>query len=62
MNQTPRDGARERHSEIADDLVRLSHEIHAHPELGFEEEKASGWLRESLWAAGFDVQAGALRA
>src|SRR5271163_191237 len=59
MTQTPRDGASERHNEIADDLVRLSHEIHAHPELGFEEENASRWLCESLSDAGFDVQAGA---
>jgi amidohydrolase len=59
MTQTPRDGASERNREIADDLVTLSHEIHAHPELGFEEEKASRWLCESLSDAGFDVRAGA---
>jgi amidohydrolase len=59
MTQTPRDGASNCNKEVADDLVRLSQEIHAHPELGFEEEKASRWLCESLSDAGFDVQAGA---
>src|ERR1700691_152887 len=59
MTQTPPDGASKRNKEIADDLVRLSHEIHAHPEVGFEEERASRWLCESVPNAGFDVQAGA---
>jgi amidohydrolase len=39
-------------------LVAISHRIHAHPELGFEEERASTWLAESLTAAGFDVEKG----
>jgi amidohydrolase len=59
MGLTPRDGATERHKGIADGLVALSHEIHAHPELGFQEERASGWLGEQLSNAGFDVIAGA---
>jgi amidohydrolase len=41
-----------------DRLVRLSHRIHAHPELGFEEEQASSWLCESLADAGFSVEKG----
>jgi len=41
-----------------DRLVELSHRIHAHPELGFEEEQASSWLCESLADAGFSVQKG----
>ena len=39
-------------------LVDLSHRIHAHPELGFEEERAATWIAEALDAGGFHVQAG----
>ena len=39
-------------------LIELSHRIHADPELGFEEEKASRWLCESLDAVGFEVEQG----
>lgn len=39
-------------------LIRLSHEIHAHPEIGFEEEKACGWLCDLLSAEGFYVERG----
>ena len=39
-------------------LIELSHRIHAHPELGFEEEKAARWLCESLDAVGFEVEQG----
>jgi amidohydrolase len=41
-----------------DDLVDLSHRIHAHPELGFEEERASTWVGEALADAGYAVTAG----
>src|SRR6058998_3123459 len=51
-------GARERLETTRDDLVALSHRIHAHPELGFEEERASTWLAETLDAAGFRVARG----
>src|SRR6266704_4665809 len=51
-------GARERLATVRDDLVALSHRIHAHPELGFEEEKASTWLAEMLTDAGFTVDKG----
>src|SRR4051812_49539726 len=40
-------------------LIDLSHRIHAHPELMFEEELASQWLCESLDELGFAVTAGA---
>lgn len=40
------------------DLVDLSHRVHAEPELGFCEEKASGWVAEVLRDSGFDVQLG----
>jgi metal-dependent amidase/aminoacylase/carboxypeptidase family protein len=36
----------------------INHRIHAHPELGFEEEKACGWLCETLDGAGFKVERG----
>ncbi|MFF2727414.1 M20 family metallopeptidase [Streptomyces sp. NPDC058008] len=40
------------------DLVTLSHRIHAHPELAFEEVRASTWVAQQLSAAGFDVEHG----
>ena len=40
------------------DLVDLSHRVHAEPELGFCEEKASGWVAEVLRDSGFDGQRG----
>ena len=51
--------AQKRCDELRSDLIALSHRIHAHPELGFEEEKASAWLSESLTDAGFAVEKGA---
>ena len=39
-------------------LVSLSHRIHAHPELGFEEEQASTWLCEALTSGGLAVERG----
>jgi amidohydrolase len=41
-----------------DELVALSHRIHAHPELGFEEEQACAWLCETLDAGGLQVERG----
>jgi amidohydrolase len=38
--------------------VGVSHRIHAHPELGHEEEKASAWLTELLAASGLEVESG----
>jgi len=39
------------------DLLHVSHEIHAHPELAFEEHRASALLIETLRAAGLEVEA-----
>ena len=50
--------ARERFESARAGLIELSHRIHAHPELGFEEERASSWLCESLADAGFAVEKG----
>jgi amidohydrolase len=51
-------GVRERFGAAQEELITLSHRIHAHPELGFEEEKASTWLCEALDMAGFTVDKG----
>ncbi len=50
--------ARERFELARDGLIELSHRIHAHPELGFEEERSSAWLCEALADAGFAVEKG----
>jgi amidohydrolase len=41
-----------------DRLVALSHRIHAHPELKFEEEQSSAWTAGALSDAGLPVDAG----
>jgi amidohydrolase len=41
-------------------LLSLSDRIHANPELGFKEEKASGWLSDYLGKNGFSVAKGIL--
>jgi len=51
-------GARERFNTAQNSLIDLSHRIHANPELGFEEKKASAWLADMLADAGFSVQKG----
>jgi len=51
--------ARARFDEVRDDLVDLSHRIHANPELAFEEVKAARWLADALEDAGFAVERGA---
>src|SRR5512134_1244048 len=43
---------------LADDLERLSHRIHANPELAFKEEKAAAWLTEFLETQGARVERG----
>lgn len=39
-------------------FIAISKQIHANPELGFEEFKAQQWLTEPLAAAGFQVETG----
>jgi len=51
-------GARERVRNATQELLALSHQIHAHPELGFEEERAASWLGTALTDAGFAVESG----
>jgi amidohydrolase len=43
---------------LGDELTALSSRIHAHPELAFEERRASGWLCEFLDKQGFQVERG----
>src|SRR5215471_12797697 len=50
--------ARARFDAVHPAIIDLSHRIHAHPELGFEEEHASTWLAEMLTDAGFTVDKG----
>src|SRR5499426_4862997 len=50
--------ARSRFEAVRPAVIALSHRIHAHPELGFEEEQASTWLAEMLTDAGFTVDKG----
>src|SRR5579871_4382754 len=54
----PKAAARERLEGQQARLIALSHRIHAHPELAFEEERAATWLCEALAAAGFAVERG----
>jgi len=51
-------GSQERIKQTKERLLALSHRIHAHPELGFEEEQACAWLCEELADAGFEVKRG----
>jgi amidohydrolase len=54
----PKTGAREALTAAREQLVDLSHRIHAHPEIGFEEERAASWLEAALTDAGFRVEPG----
>jgi amidohydrolase len=51
-------GAGERVKDATRELLALSHRIHAHPELGFEEERAAAWTAAALDEAGFAVERG----
>ncbi|MCA1190628.1 MULTISPECIES: M20 family metallopeptidase [unclassified Saccharopolyspora] len=44
----------------ADRLVRLSEQLHAHPETAWQEHRSARWVAESLSEAGFDVTPGYL--
>lgn len=54
----PKEAAQARFQASQAQLVALSHRIHAHPEVGFEEEQASTWVAETLTDAGFTVTKG----
>jgi amidohydrolase len=43
---------------LGDELESLSRQIHDHPELGYQEVKAAGWLSDFLERQGFKVERG----
>jgi amidohydrolase len=53
-----KDQARRSIEGAADALVDLSHRIHAHPELCFEEHRSSEWVASCLSDGGFSVDTG----
>lgn len=53
------DRARTAVATLEPELVSLSHRIHAHPELKFEEVQSSAWVAGVLGDHGFDVELGA---
>jgi amidohydrolase len=55
---TAKDAARSGVEAVRDDLIDLSHRIHAHPELKFEEVQAAGWVADLLARHGFTVETG----
>ncbi len=58
MSRDAKAKAREVLDSARTSLLELSHRIHANPELGYEEERASGWLCDLLADAGFRVERG----
>jgi amidohydrolase len=52
----PKSEAQQQIAAMRDDLIAISHKIHANPEIGGEEVRASGWLADALSKAGFTVQ------
>ncbi|MBV9440245.1 MAG: amidohydrolase, partial [Candidatus Eremiobacteraeota bacterium] len=44
--------------EILDEVVATRRDLHAHPELGFEEHRTAALAAERLRALGFDVHTG----
>lgn len=39
-----------------DEILTLSHEIHAHPEAAYEEHQAAGWVAEAIARHGYTVE------
>lgn len=59
MNQHAKDRARRTVAVAAEELIALSHAIHAQPELAFEEHEASALCAAALEQAGFNLERGA---
>src|SRR3954469_15787699 len=53
-----KDAAKAEVDRARDALVELSHTVHAHPELAFEEERSSAWAADALAGGDFDVDFG----
>jgi amidohydrolase len=58
MDVEPKVAARAAVERAGDALVELSHRIHAHPELCFEEVESSAWVAECLADGGYSVETG----
>jgi amidohydrolase len=56
---TAKDQARSRIAASADQLLELSHRIHAQPETAWQEHLAAGWLADALDRLGYAVTRGA---
>ena len=56
---TAKDQARARIAAAADQLLELSHRIHAHPETAWQEHRAADWLTDALDRLGYAVTRGA---
>lgn len=54
----PKLAAQRQIAQAHEQLIALSHRMYADPEIGWEEERACGWLAGMLADAGFTVQAG----
>ena len=50
--------ARAAFDRVEPELVEISHRIHAHPEIKWEEQRACAWLGEALDRYGFAVESG----
>src|SRR5258708_7244805 len=53
-----KDRISERVDRLRPDLERIGRDIHANPEIGYEEHRAAGWLTELLRGHGFTVEVG----
>ncbi|HEX9548695.1 MAG TPA: hypothetical protein VF942_15240, partial [Acidimicrobiales bacterium] len=53
-----KDAAREVIEASSEALIDLSHRVHAHPELCFEEHQSSAWVAGMLSDHGLDVETG----
>ncbi|MBF6991422.1 MULTISPECIES: M20 aminoacylase family protein [Cupriavidus] len=58
MTQSPTASLRQAVQAIAPEFVRIRHQIHAHPELAFEERRTSDLVAEQLAAWGYTVHRG----
>ncbi|WP_432970039.1 M20 family metallopeptidase [Dactylosporangium sp. CA-233914] len=55
MGASSRDSVARTVAADAERLIRLSEQLHAHPETGWEEHNSSRWVAEALAETGFDV-------
>lgn len=56
--QSLKDAAQETLAQESESLVALSHRVHEHPELAFEEERSADWCAEVLAEGGLEVEMG----